>query len=147
MSWSSVIPALQGNSGRRRALWGPGSHNRLQTLPMGSLEELRVWKCKLLTPDSWDAYERNDFNQPKLLHLPIHRKALNFLTWDIWFPLSIRSWWSDYLPFSAQLLYNLALLPFPLRAVLSSYLRCCLPGLSPKNFCQRKHSSWLLGCD
>ena len=22
-----------------------------------------------------------------LLHLPIHRKALNFLTWDIWFSL------------------------------------------------------------
>ena len=77
---------------------GPGSHNRLQTLPMGSLEELRVWTCKLLTPDSWDAYERNDFSQPKLLHLPIHRKALNFLTWDIWFPLIINKFLMVRLP-------------------------------------------------
>ena len=77
-----------GCSGRKRALRDLAA-TRLQPLPMGSLEELRVWKCKLLTLESWDAYERNDFSEPKLLHLPIHRKALNSLTWDIWFPFVI----------------------------------------------------------
>ena len=33
------------------------------------------------------AYQRNDFSEPRLLHLPIQRKVLNSLTWDIWFSL------------------------------------------------------------
>ena len=32
-------------------------------------------------------YERNDFHEPRLLHLPVHRKELNSLTWNVWFPL------------------------------------------------------------
>ena len=64
-----------------------------------STEELRMWKsnqiksnqiksnCRMLPPDSWAAYERNAFSKPRLSHLPIHRKALNSLTWDIWFSL------------------------------------------------------------
>ena len=32
-------------------------------------------------PYNWCTYQKNDFNEPRLLHLPIHRKALNFLTW------------------------------------------------------------------
>ena len=39
-------------------------------------------KLRILTPDGWDAYERNDFSEPRLLHLPIHTKALNSLTWN-----------------------------------------------------------------
>ena len=31
------------------------------------------------------AYQRNDFKEPRLLHLPIHSKVLNLLTWDTWF--------------------------------------------------------------
>ena len=33
----------------------------------------------------WGAYQRNDFNEPRLLYLPIQRKALSSLTWYIWF--------------------------------------------------------------
>ena len=40
----------------------------------------------MLAPDSWSAYQRNTFSEPTLLDLPTERKALNFLTWDIWFP-------------------------------------------------------------
>ena len=29
-------------------------------------------------------YQKNDFSEPRLLHPPIHRKVLNYLTWDIW---------------------------------------------------------------
>ena len=36
---------------------------------------------------SRSACQRNDFREPRLLHLPIPRKALNFVTWDIWFSL------------------------------------------------------------
>ena len=44
-------------------------------------------KHRILDPDSWDAYERNDFNEPRLSPLPLDRKALNSLTWAIWFSL------------------------------------------------------------
>ena len=44
-------------------------------------------KCRTLAPDSWDARERGDCREPRLPHLPIHRKALDSLTWDIWFSL------------------------------------------------------------
>ena len=47
----------------------------------------RKVKTQTLASESWDAYERNEFSEPKLLHLPIYRKALNSLTWDIWFSL------------------------------------------------------------
>ena len=40
----------------------------------------RMRKHRIRSPESWDAYQMNDFNEPKLLHLFIHRKALNTLT-------------------------------------------------------------------
>ena len=47
----------------------------------------RMEKNRMLVLDSWDANERNGFSGPRLLHLPIHRKVLNSLTWDIWLSL------------------------------------------------------------
>ena len=38
----------------------------------------------MLAPDSWDAQERNDSSEPRLVHLPINRKVLSSLIWDIW---------------------------------------------------------------
>ena len=69
---------------------------RLQPLSMVSPEErkFRIWKHRILTPDSWGSYERNDFSEPRLLHPSIHRKVLiNSLTWDIWFSLSNNNLW------------------------------------------------------
>ena len=40
-------------------------------------------KHRILTQGSCDTEERNDFRESRLLHLPIHRKVLNSLTWDI----------------------------------------------------------------
>ena len=57
---------------------------RLQPLPIVSPVELRLWKHKILAPESWGARQRNDFSESRLLHLPIHRKALNSWTWDVW---------------------------------------------------------------
>ena len=40
-----------------------------------TLRGLRMGKHRTLAPESWGAYQRNDFNEPRLLNLPIHRKA------------------------------------------------------------------------
>ena len=55
--------------------------------PRVHLRGLRMRRHRTLAPDSWGTYQRNDFSEPRLLHLPIHRKALSSLTWDVWFPL------------------------------------------------------------
>ena len=65
----------------------PSSSHKLKPLLMVSLRKLRMWKYRILALDRWGTYQRNDFREPRLLHLPIHRKALNSITWDIWFSL------------------------------------------------------------
>lgn len=49
--------------------------------------ELSRGKYRLTGPDSWGACQRDDFNDSRLLHLPICKKALNSLNWDIYFSL------------------------------------------------------------
>ena len=44
----------------------------------------KVNKETRLIPDSWGAYERNEYSEPRGLHLPIHR-LLNSLTWYLVF--------------------------------------------------------------
>ena len=92
---SSGIPALQmwiseprGHPGRRTIPAHPATI-RLQPLPTVSTEELRRWKHRQEASESWDAYERNDSSEPRLLHLPIYRKELKSLTWDVWFSFII----------------------------------------------------------
>ena len=128
-------------------LWGPlgrrttcGCCNlaatRLQPLCMVSTEELRMWKCRILAPDSGDAYERNDFNKPRLLHPHIHRKVLNSLTWDIWFSLIHKNTFDveTTCPLFTNFCITWLLLPTPTLSGQFSqgYLRCSLLGLSPK---------------
>ena len=61
---------------------------RLQPLRMASAEELaRVWKHRILGPDRQGAYQGNNFSEPRLLHLPVHRKTPSSLPWFIWFSL------------------------------------------------------------
>ena len=84
---------------KQRMLW-PSSHQSLpNTLPFARLsataatpqtvhpEGTQDEKNRTLALDSWGANQRNDFSEPRLLHLPIHRKALDSLTWDVWFSL------------------------------------------------------------
>ena len=56
---------------------------RLQPLSMVNTEE----NHRILAPDSWGAAERDDFSEPRHLHLSTHREALNSLIWGIWFSL------------------------------------------------------------
>ena len=46
-----------------------------------------VKRHRMLAPGGGDAYERTDFSELRLLHLPRHRKALNSLTGDVEFSL------------------------------------------------------------
>ena len=44
-----------------------------------------MWTHGILAPDGWGVAQRNDFHEPRFLHLTICRKAQNSLTWNIWF--------------------------------------------------------------
>ena len=69
---------------------------------------------RMLAPDRWGEYERNNFSKPRLLHLHIPRKALNSLTWDIWFSFLNNSLLMFTLPTPCcKLLYNLTPSPPP----------------------------------
>ena len=96
-----------------------------------SLRKLKTRKHRILAPDSQGAYQRNNFNEPRPLHLPIHREVLNSLTWDIWFSV-INSNFLFQLP---ALCCKTTVYPSSLSAAAweqfsQGYLRCCLPGLS-----------------
>ena len=100
--------------------------NRATASSYRALRPWEMWKKhRTLAPDSWKALERNDFREPRFSHLPVHRKALNSLTWDIWFSLiNNHLWCSDYL------LHILTSPPQLLvRAVLSGSLEMLSPGL------------------
>lgn len=81
----------------------------------------------------------------RLLHLPIHGKALNSnpLTWIICFSLIYKKTFDieDHWPFVAKLLYSLAPTSASSERCSQGHLRCCLQGPSPKNFHQIKHNS------
>ena len=59
----------------------------LQSRQLCTLRGLRMEKSRTQAPENWGACQRNDFSEPRLLHLHIHRKVLKSLTWAIWFSL------------------------------------------------------------
>ena len=104
---------------------------RLQPLSVVSSEERkpRVWSHRAPAPASWGACERNDFNGPRLLHLPRRRKTRNSLNRVIWFSLTIIFWGSDSLLLVAKFLNELAPPLTSLERFSQGRLRCCLLGL------------------
>ena len=93
MSWLSGTAALQcefvssGGTHEEKEYLLPGSHQTAAT-PYGEpRRKFRMWTHRVLAPDCWGACERSDFREPRLLHLLVHRKLLNSLTWDIWLSL------------------------------------------------------------
>ena len=81
-------------------------------------------------PQRVEVHIKRMISEPRLLHLTINRKILNFLTWDGWFSLIYQKIFRcpDYLAFVAKLLYNLAPSLTFLEQLSQSYLRCSLPG-------------------
>ena len=80
----SVITALQHEPSPRK---GNTCHLPVtglqppQALLMVNPEETQ--NAGLPAPGGWGTYQANNFSEPWLLHLFLHRRALNFLTWDL----------------------------------------------------------------
>ena len=82
MSQPKAISSLQ--------MWMWASQSMIQQMMPPASWLLRSWgnaRSKVnketgLAPDSWGAYERNEFSEPRFLHLLIHR-MLNSWTWNL----------------------------------------------------------------
>ena len=111
-----------------------------------TLRRLRMRKHRILALDSQGAYQRNDFNEPRLLHLPILRKALNSIAWDVWLCLInshlLMSWLAGVCCknscISSFLSYLFGAAPQSWEAVSRVW--------SSQNVHWVKHNSQLLGC-
>ena len=130
-----------GNSGRKKYLVS-SSHQPVATPhsePWGNsgCENSGYWP-KI----AGGADQRNDFSEPRLLHLPMHRNVLNFLKWDVWFSL-IYCYLSVF-PTTSSLFQNSCiswLLPYLFEVVPQSDLRGCAPELCPQ-FCPPNKTFW-----
>ena len=71
---------------------------RLQLHPKVSPEETQDVETQDTAPVSWGACQNRDFSEPRPLHLPIYRKVLNSLTWNIWFSLTNNNLMMFWLP-------------------------------------------------
>ena len=107
---------------------------RLQPLPMVSPKEAQdVSENTGYWPQIAKMHMKGMISRSPVTHLPIHRKVLYSLTWDIWFSLTIFRH-SDYLPFVVKLLCNLAHPLISSKQFSQGHLRCCLPGLKASTF-------------
>lgn len=71
--------------------------------PTSAPWELRMEKNRMLAWENEDAYQRNAFNKPRLLHLSIHRKVLKSLTWGVCFLwLAVIFWCLMKMPFRLE---------------------------------------------
>ena len=108
----------------------------------GGMQEARWTKKQDLVPESWAAYERNEFSELRSLHHPIHR-MLNSLTWYPIFDVQTPC------PFVANLepsFYSLTRGPASLEQFPQSYWDAVSWAQSPKHSHQIKNSL-LSGCD
>ena len=96
--------------------WGNTRSNHLPLLKVD--KETPLVSCFL----SWGVYESNEFNEPRGLHLPIHR-MLNSLTWYLIFEVQIACF------LCGKLVYRLTSPPASWEQFsFSELLRCCLLG-------------------
>ena len=111
-------------------------------------EESQGVKAKEAGPRRRGAYQRNDFSEPRLLHLPLHRKALNSQTWVICFTLINNN---HLMPTVPALCCQHPAPTTTATASWSSSLRVTWDAVSrtwrPKNLCWLKHESQLSGCE
>ena len=77
-------------------------------------------------PDSWGAYERNEFSEPRGLHLPIQR-MLNSLTWYLIFNVQRAC------SLCCKLVYSLTPPPTSLEQFSQSYWDAVSPSWDPKH--------------
>ena len=72
----------------KQQIWGHSGIGRCSCPPpapnMYPLGGFRMEQTRMMALDSKDAHQRDAFNEPRLLHLPIHIKVLKSLTCDVW---------------------------------------------------------------
>ena len=89
--WTAAYQAPPSTGFSRQEYWSgvpvPPPSYQTATTPQGrTLRKLRMWKHRILVPESWGTYKRNEFSDPILLHLLIQKKkALNSFTWYLVF--------------------------------------------------------------
>ena len=96
-----TMPVIQQMASLHSDCWRAGGRRGMQEI-----------QKRDLAPDNWGAHERNEFREPRGLHLPIHRRTLNSLL-AIWVSLLNNNlWYLDcLLTFFANL--YIAWLPLP----------------------------------
>ena len=97
-----------------------------------------IWATRQ-APDSWGAYERNEFSESRDLHLPIHR-MLNSLTWYLIFDVQ-----TAYL-LCCKFVHSLTSAPASLEQFSQSYCDAVSQAQSHIH-CHWKNDSPLSGCD
>ena len=80
-------------------------------------------------PDSWGAYQRNDFSELTLLHVPKHRKVLNSLTWDTYSSINSNHLMFWLPGFGGINIYISWLLPCLFRTIAQELFEMLYPGL------------------
>ena len=73
-----------GDSGWRQGVHPASSNQLLQPSQQHPPRRFRVRKHRILALESQEAYQRNDFSEPRLLHPPTDRRALNSLGLPWW---------------------------------------------------------------
>ena len=101
------------------------SQSTAAATPDDAVEETKGERAWIPAPDNWSAYQKNNFNESRLLHLLIQRKELNSLIWDIWFPLTNRNHSMFQLPgLCCKNCYIPWLLPYLLEQSLRAKILC-----------------------
>ena len=142
-----AISFSRASSQARDQTWVSHIAGRLFTIwatrgaPMGTKDVIKS-RSRIPAPGNWDADEWNDFSEPRCLRLPIYRRALNALTWDIWFSIiNNHLWHSDRLPVVANFYITWLLPPAPWSSSLGATWDVASGAWSPKNAHRIKHLS------
>ena len=91
-------------------------------------------------PVRWGAYQRNDFSEPRLFHLLMHRKSTKFLNLSYLVFFIVNNLWLQTTCPLLQIFY-ISWLPTSTPHLLITVLSGLLEMLSPKNYHQMKYNS------
>ena len=105
--------------GNKQEMSQPSVSSGFQTWVREELGECKT-QGEQLTPQSWGAYERNEFSEPRGLHLPKH-SMLNSLTWCQIFAVQTAC------ALCCKLVYILTSPPASLEPFSQSYFRAFFP--------------------
>ena len=104
-----------GNSGRRQTGWPTGKPSATAATLNSAPQEDSEWERTRYWPYIPEVCIKGMISMNPDSHLPIHRKALNFLTWDTYFSFINSNLWMFWLPgLCCKNPYNILAPPLPL---------------------------------